>query len=391
MSHEVTAGLPDSIPDDVSGLTRALVSTPSVNPDLEPGGDGEAAIAALVAGWLEAWGYTVELVEAVAGRPSVVARLQRGAGRSLILSGHLDTVGVAGMRVPAYEARVEGGRIWGRGAADMKGGVATVLAVARDAAAGHFQGTLLVVLTADEEQAAAGCRALVEDGLRADAAIVCEPTDLALMPAHKGFVWTRVDFHGQAAHGSKPERGVDAIRHAGLFLARLDEIEAALSRRKAHPLLGAGSIHAGTIQGGTAPSVYPSSCRLVLERRTLPGEKVSAVRSEIEYLLAQLRSDVPSLNADLEVLLTMEGSEIALDHELTQSMRRAMEAAGAEPRVAGMTAWVEAMFFNQTGTPAVCFGPGRMEDAHSSDESVSIADLETARRVLLTFVGQFLA
>lgn len=390
MSHEVTAGLLDSIPQDVTGLTRALVSTPSVNPGLEEGGDGEGAIAALVAGWLETWGYAVDLVETAPGRPSVVARLERGPGRSLILSGHLDTVGVADMRIPPYEARIEDGRIWGRGAADMKGGVAAALAVARDAAARPLAGTLLVVLTADEEQAAAGCRRLVEDGLRADAAIVCEPTGLMLMPAHKGFVWTRVDFRGQAAHGSKPERGVDAIRHAGLFLARLDEIEAALGRRKAHPLLGVGSIHAGTIQGGTAPSVYPSSCRLVLERRTLPGEKVSAVRSEIEYLLAQLRSDVPSLNADLEVLLSMEGSEVALDHELTTAMQHAMEAAGAEPRVGGMTAWIEAMFFNQTGTPAVCFGPGRMEDAHSSDESVSIADLETAQRVLSTFVGQFL-
>jgi acetylornithine deacetylase len=379
------------IPEDVIGLARALVATPSVNPGLERAGDGEAAIASLAAGWLEAWGYQVDLVEAAPGRPSVLARLERGPGRSLILSGHLDTVGVSGMTVAPFEAAVRDGRLWGRGAADMKGGVAAALAAARDAAAGQFRGTLIVALTADEEEAGLGCRVLVERGLRADAAIVCEPTGLAVMPAHKGFVWVCVDFRGQAAHGSRPERGVDAIRHAGLFLARLDEIEAALVLRPPHPLLGHGTIHAGTIEGGSAPSVYPSSCRLVLERRTLPGEKAAVVRSEVDYLLAQLRSNVPSLDAKLEILLHQGGSEVAADHPLVGTLKESIRATGGEPRVGGMTAWVEAVFFNQANTPAICFGPGEITDAHAADESVSIADLEAAHRALADLVGRFLS
>jgi acetylornithine deacetylase len=379
------------IPADVTAMTRALVATPSVNPGMEAGATGEAAIAALVAGWLSRWGYSVDLVEAEPGRPSVLARLDRGPGRSLILNGHLDTVGVSGMGVPPFEARVADGRVWGRGAADMKGGVAALLMAARDAVAGDFNGTLVVALTADEEEAGVGCRQLVGDGLRADAAIVCEPTGLAIAPAHKGFAWIRVDFRGQAAHGSRPERGVDAIRHAGRFLARLDEIEATLMRRKPHPLLGHGSIHAGTIEGGTAPSVYPSSCRLVLERRTLPGEKAAAVRSEIDYLLAQLRSDVPSLDAELDVVLLRDGSEVARDHEAVRTMEAALESVGVEPRLVGMTAWVEAVCFNQAGTPAFCFGPGRIEDAHSTDESVAVAELEAAHRALTAFIARFLA
>lgn len=377
--------------EDVVQLTRALVSTPSVNPTLEAGGAGESAIAALTAGWLEEWGFTVDLVEAVPGRPSVLARLERGPGRSLILSGHLDTVGVAGMGIPPFGAEVREGRIWGRGACDMKGGVAAALVAARDASRGDGRGTLVVALTADEEEAALGCQRLVADGLTADAAIVCEPTDLAVMPAHKGFAWIRVEFRGQAAHGSRPERGVDAIRHAGLFLARIDEIEATLVRRDAHPLLGHGSIHAGTISGGTAPSVYPSSCRLVLERRTLPGESVSAIRSEIDYLLAQLRSDVPSLDADTELVLHRDGSEIPADHDLVGALSEAVASAGVDPRVGGMSAWVEAEFFNGTGTPAVCFGPGRIADAHSSDESVAIDDVGRAHRALTAFVTRFLS
>jgi acetylornithine deacetylase len=386
-------GTPETgvIPADVTGMARELVATPSVNPGLEAGGAGEAMIAGLTAGWLEAWGYSVELVEAAPGRPSVLARLDRGPGRSLVLSGHLDTVGVAGMRVAPFAAEVRDGRLWGRGAADMKGGVAAMLAAARDAAAGSFRGSLIVALTADEEEAGLGCQRLVERGLRADAAIVCEPTGLAIMPAHKGFVWVCVDFRGQAAHGSRPERGVDAIRHAGLFLARLDEVEAALALRAPHPLLGHGSIHAGTIEGGSAPSVYPSSCRLVLERRTLPGEHVTMVRSEVDYLLAQLRSRVPSLDAKVEVLLHHEGSEVAADHPIVTTLSESVAAAGVEPRVGGMTAWVEAVFFNETGTPAICFGPGAIEDAHAADESVLVADLEAAHRVLSDLVLRFLS
>ena len=375
----------------VIDLLRALVATPSVNPSIEEGGEGEGAIAQLAADWLRSWGFAVEVVEAAPGRPNVLGRLRRGGGPSLILNGHLDTVGVAEMTVPPFAAEIRDGRLHGRGACDMKAGVAALLAAAREAAKGDFSGELIVALTADEEEAGIGCRRLVEDGLEADAAIVCEPTGLAIMPAHKGFAWVAVDFHGRAAHGSRPDRGIDAIRHAGQVLARLDELEGTLTQRRRHPLLGHGSIHAGTIRGGTAPSVYPSSCRLILERRTLPGESAAAARSEVEYLLGQLRSDAPSLKADLEVTLHRNGSEIPTDHPLVMGLAGALDRTGVEPRIEGMTAWVEAVAFNESGTPALCFGPGRIEDAHSTDESVEVAQVEVAHRVLTTFTREFLA
>ena len=390
MIERVTTTPPDDDAGSVVELLQALVRVPSVNPALEAGGTGESAIADLVAGWLRRWGFAVDLVEAAPGRPSVLARLARGDGPSLVLCGHLDTVGVEGMTVDPFAAELRDGRLWGRGACDMKGGVAALLAAARDAAAGSFAGELIVALTADEEEAGLGCRRLVDDGLTADAAVVCEPTGLAVMPAHKGFVWLAVDFHGRAAHGSRPDRGIDAIRHAGEFLSRLDELENALSQRKKHPLLGHGSIHAGTIRGGSAPSVYPSDCRLVLERRTLPGESAAAALSEVEYLLGQLRSDAPALRAELEVTLHRGGSEIPVGHPLVRGLSEAIRRAGVEPRVEGMTAWVEAVVFNDAGIPALCFGPGSIEDAHSTDESIDIDQLETAHRVLTDFVREFL-
>lgn len=378
-------------PSGVVDMARALIATPSVNPSLDPDGAGETAIASLAAGWLRSWGFAVEVVEYEPGRPSVVARLERGAGRTILFAGHLDTVGVSDMTIDPFDPVIRHGRVWGRGAADMKGGLAAMLAAARDTAAGSFHGTLVVCLTADEEHAGRGSRQVVDAGLQADAAIVCEPTGMAIMPAHKGFAWLRIDFRGQAAHGSRPERGVDAIRHAGIFLARLDELETRLTQRKRHPLLGSGSIHAGTIHGGTAPSVYPSHCHLTLERRTLPGESVATVRSDIEFLLAQLRSDVPSLDTGLEVTLFRNGSELPRDHEIVDVLSRSLADANLEPRIEGMSAWVEASIYNAAGIPAVAFGPGDIEEAHTADESAPVSEIEAAHQVLLTTARRFLS
>lgn len=390
MSAAMTSGGSDA-PEGVVEMARALIATPSVNPTLDTEGAGEAAIASLAAGWLRSWGFAVEVLEFEAGRPSVVARLERGENRTLAFAGHLDTVGVSDMTIDPFDPIVRHGRVWGRGAADMKGGLAAILAAARDTAAEAFHGTLVVCLTADEEHAGRGSSQVVDAGLNADAIIVCEPTGMAIMPAHKGFAWIRIDFRGQAAHGSRPERGVDAIRHAGIFLARLDELETRLTQRRRHPLLGSGSIHAGTIHGGTAPSVYPSHCHLTLERRTLPGESVATVRSDIEYLLAQLRSDVPSLDADLDISLFRNGSELAPDHEIVDVLSSSLADANLEPRIEGMSAWVEAAVYNAGGIPAIAFGPGEIEDAHSADESAPVWEIEAAHHVLRTTARRFLS
>lgn len=376
---------------DALTLARALVATPSVNPALDPSGAGEADVACLAADWLRSWGFEVELVDAAPGRPSVLARLRHGEGRSLILNGHLDTVGVDGMTVDPFDPVVRDGRLWGRGSADMKGGVAAALAAARDAADEGIRGTLIVALTADEEEEGRGARRLIEDGLRADAAIVCEPTSLDIMPAHKGFTWLELAFRGRAAHGSRPDKGVDAIRHAGMFLSRLDDLEATLVGRERHPLLGLGSVHTGTIRGGTAPSVYPESCILTLERRTLPGETMGAFRTEVEFVLGQLRSEIPRLQVSLEITLHRNGSEVPVDHILVAETTSAARAVGLDPQIGGMTAWVEAVVFNESGTPAICFGPGSIADAHAPDESVAIAEIEAAHHALAGLVQGFLA
>jgi acetylornithine deacetylase len=370
---------------DPVGLACLLVSIPSVNPSLSVGGEGEGRIAGVAAELLEGWGFEVETPEVAPGRRNVIARLGGDGDATLLLNGHLDTVGVEGMTVPPFAAQILGSRLVGRGACDMKGGVAALLAAASRLASGGPRPNLLVALTADEEHASLGMDAFARGAPVADLAVVCEPTGLTVMPAHKGFVWVTASFRGRAAHGSLPAEGVDAIRHAALFIATLDRYTTALESRAPHPLLGYGSVHVGTIAGGSAPSVYPDSCEVQLECRTLPGTSAGNVLGDLEVLLETVRASEPSLRGSLEVALARPGTEVRADSRLVPGLLDACTARGIPPAVRGMTAWVDAAFLNQTGVPAVCFGPGSMAQAHTADEWIEATEIVACADVLETF------
>jgi acetylornithine deacetylase/succinyl-diaminopimelate desuccinylase-like protein len=256
------------MPSPMIDLLADMVAIDSVNPSLVSGGAGEREVAAYVADWARDAGLEVELLEATPGRPSVVVRARgTGGGRLLLLCGHYDTVTVEGMRDPS--PRVEGDRLHGRGAYDMKAGVAAALIACREAAGLGLAGDVIVAAVADEEHASLRVQEVLAT-VRADAAIVTEPTELELVVAHKGFVWSEIEVTGRAAHGSRPHPGVDAIVKAGPILVGLGAPDAELGART-HPLLGRGSVHASVIQGGEELSSYPARCVLGLERRTLPG------------------------------------------------------------------------------------------------------------------------
>ena len=369
---------------DPISLTRALVSTPSVNPQLEEGGSGEQETAALVAEWLDSWGLDTRITEISPNRFNVVGKLE-GEGPTLLLNGHLDTVGVSGMTIPPFDAKIEGGRIWGRGSCDMKAGLAAILAATKRLTEEGPRPNLIVAMTADEEHASLGMYALADSSPSADLAIVTEPTRLAVMPAHKGFLWVRAVFRGRAAHGSRPDLGIDAIRHAALYVSALDDYGEQLTSRPAHPLLKHGSVHAGTIQGGSAASVYPDACEVVLERRTMPGERPEEVVQEFQRILDELSEREGDLSASLEQMLERPGTEVPEDSRLVQGLLKAGQEHGIPPAVEGMTAWVDAALLNEIGIPAVCYGPGDIAQAHSADEWVELAQIEKCADVLESF------
>ena len=384
MDNEPAQSVETARAGDPVAIAQLLVATPSVNPVLTPGGAGEARIAEVAADLLQAWGLRPEIVDVAPGRKNVMAQLE-GEGPRLLLNGHLDTVGIEGMTVAPFGAVIEEGRLTGRGSCDMKGGVAALLAATARLAAEGPRPNVIVALTADEEHASVGMASYVRGGPSADLAVVCEPTSLKVMPAHKGFVWLRAAFRGRAAHGSRPDVGVDAIRHAALYLVALDAYSGELESRPPHPLLRHGSFHAGTIEGGTAESVYPDRCELLLERRTMPGESPETVVQEFESVLDEVRARYPSVDASLEMTLERPGTEVSEDSRLVQGLLGAGEAHGVPRVVEGMTAWVDAAFLNEAGIPAVCYGPGAIEQAHTKDEWIRIEEIRTCADVLETF------
>jgi acetylornithine deacetylase len=355
---------------ELADLAARLVAIDSVNPGLIPGARGEADAAAFVAEWCAGRGFEVELVDVE--RPSVIAiRRGSGGGRSLLLNGHLDTVGVAGMASP-HSPRIENGRLYGRGAYDMKGAVAAILLAAAQVTG--LQGDVIVTAVADEELASVGTAAVLER-VTAEAAIVVEPTELEVAVAHRGFVAFEIETKGVAAHGSRPDLGVDAIANMGHVLVALQELDRRLQAGRRHPLVGPGSLHASLIEGGQEYSSYPARCQLSGERRTIPGE----TREQVELELRGIAGD-----GVLRMGFSREPFEATHTHPFAALVSR---IAGVGDPV-GVPFWTDAALIADAGIPTVLFGPVGA-GAHAVEEWVDLASLERVRDVVLRTASEW--
>ncbi len=374
---------------DLPTLLSQLVAIDSINPDLVPGGAGEGAIAQCIAEWSRQAGLDVQIVEPVAGRPSVIAIARgSGGGQTLLLNAHTDTVGVAGMTDP-LTPRIVGDRLYGRGAYDMKAGLAAVMVATAAARERGLRGDVIMTAVSDEENASIGTTAVLEQ-VRADAAIVTEPTALDLCVAHKGFVWLTAETQGRAAHGSLPHLGIDAIAKMGPVLTHLAQLDRDLRAAPSHPLLGSGSIHASLIKGGQEWSSYPDRCTLNIERRTVPGENAALVEEQVRACLAQIAAADPEFQATLELGLVREPFTIAAEHPLVQLLLRQISAAGHEPTLTGGTGWMDAALISDAGIPTVVFGPGG-EGAHATEEWADLPSTARCAAVLLAVAEEFCA
>jgi len=354
-------------------LAASLVEMESVNPGLWADGSGERAVAQVVAEWSLAAGLDVEFDEVLPGRPNVIVTARgTGGGRTLLLNGHLDTVGVAGMERP-FDAGIRNGRLYGRGAYDMKGALAAALVAAARAREERLAGDVVVACVIDEELASTGTERLVAS-CSADAAIVCEPTDERLCITHKGFVGFEIETQGRAAHGSRPDLGVDAIAAMGSILTRLADLATRLGGGPGHALLGPGSIHASLIEGGQEYSSYPATCLLTGERRTLPGESQADVEQELNELID---------GADATVRVTFARAPFESDpgHGFPQRMT---ELAGGD-RFYGISFWTDAALLAEAGIPTVVFGPTGA-GAHATEEWVELESLERCSHIYLEAV-----
>ena len=340
------------------GLLRRLIAIDSVNPGLVPGAAGEAAAARFAAEWLASQsGFAVRMLEHGAGRASVLGVARgTGGGRSLMLNGHLDTVALSSYDGDGLGPAERDGNLYGRGAYDMKSGIAAIMVAAAAAASAPHRGDIVVALVADEEWASAGTEAVLREVVT-DAAIVAEPSNLDLVIAHRGFALAEITVHGVAAHGSRPDLGVDAIAKSGRFLTALDDLAQRLAAGRPDPLVGTGGVHAATITGGIEYSTYPDRCSISVERRTVPGEDASTTDAELRAILTQIAAADPAFRFDLAV--TAERPPFAADpdsavaHAVTTAFR---EVTGAEPRRRGEAFWTDCALLGAAGIDTVMFG-----------------------------------
>ncbi len=392
------AGLGDAAVD----LTAALVGLDTVNPGLVEGAAGESAAVDVLAARLCAAGFACEVVPAAgaADRPSLLAvREGMPARRRLLLNGHLDTVGVEGMDRP-FEARVEGdrhtGRLYGRGACDMKAGVAGLVVAAEAAAAADPDLPLTLALVADEEDASLGTEAviarLVDRGPLPDACLVGEPTWLDLAVAHRGFAVVDIELRGRAAHSSLPADGVNAVTHLGRLLVAIDQHQGELDARAPHPLLGHGATMATLAGGGTAPFMVPARASATYERRTLPGESTEDALREVREILGSLHAADPMVDATATLRVAREAWEqddSGAARDLADLLADELLAGGArEPRRIGAPYWMESALWQAAGIPTVVCGPAG-GGLHSALEWVEVAQIRTYAVAVAAALGRF--
>ena len=371
-------------------LTAKLVSIDSTNPALSPTGAGEAEIAAFVANWCRDQTPDVRIIDAD-GRPSVVAIARgKGGGRSIILNGHLDTVGVEGMADP-FRPRVEAGRMYGRGSIDMKASVAAMMVTLARARSMPLRGDVVMMAVADEEAFSVGTSAVLDAGVTADAAIVTEPTSGDVVVAHKGFAWADVIARGRAAHGSLPAEGIDAITKMGGFLKGLEDLQAELATQPGDPMLGPGSVHASTINGGREMSSYPATCHLGVERRTIPGETAQGFVAELEGIAERCRQADPDFQAEINLTFDRQAFSIDADHEIVELVKAvATQTTDREPPVCGRAGWMDAALLSECSIPTVIYGPAG-GDFHGDEEWVDVASIDVCADVLTNVISAYCA
>ncbi|MFG0211832.1 ArgE/DapE family deacylase [Brevibacillus porteri] len=377
--------------DELISLVQDLIRFDSVNPYLDEDGPGEKAIAAFIRERLEVAGLEVHVLPINDTAVNVVGILRgAGGGKSLMLNGHMDTVSAKRMEIPPFEPTLVDNKIYGRGSQDMKGSLGAMIAAVEAIVQAKvpLAGDVILTFVADEEYKSIGTEELVK-AYKADAAICCEPSDLAIGVVHRGFAWVKCEVLGKAAHGSRPAEGIDAIVRAGRVLQELERLSDRLAQGAAHPILGAASVHASLIQGGTELSTYPDYCRIDWERRTLPGETEADVANEIEAILQKLRAEDETFQASAELSFLREPFEVGLDEPVYIALQAACKSVMRKtPEVCGFSGWTDAALLQEAGIPTVLFGPVGA-GLHAAVEYVEVDSLVDMSAILVETICDF--
>jgi len=369
-----------------------LISLPSVNPEHQAGRTeapyGEGRMADYVQRYFQPFGVRIERHEALPGRENVLVHIPGQSPQPFLLEAHMDTVDVQGMADP-FVPRIEDGRIYGRGACDTKASLAAMMMALKQLLGKgvSLPRSCVLAATADEEFGMAGALRLVKAGMNFSGAIVGEPTALNVVSAHNGQVYFKIVAHGQAAHTSQPQHGVNAIYVMNEVINVLRRRMTSLYSQRQHPLCGSPLLTVALIQGGTSEHVVPDKCEITLDRRTIPGETWQQAVAEIKTWLAEdLDAEIFQRVEFLAPFKTVPPMEIPADHPLVKGLRLAVEGVRGDAQVVGVPYNTNASHYAAAGVPCVVFGPGNIAQAHSVDEFVEIEQVEAAVEILKRFL-----
>jgi acetylornithine deacetylase len=372
-------------------LLKKLVSINSVNPSLVDGASGEGEIAQFIAEFMQDIGLKIHREEVEPGRPNVVGILEgSGKGPVLMLNGHMDTVGIDYMDIDPLDPVVKDGKLYGRGAYDMKAGLVAMLSAAKAIVDSkiNLYGDLIVAAVCDEEYASIGTERLIEKFVP-DAAIITEPTELEIVIAHKGFAWIDIETYGVAAHGSMPQEGIDAIVNMGKVLVELENLQNGPLQKKSHELVGTPSIHSSIIKGGREPSTYPDHCKLQVERRLIPGEKRKDVEIEIQRIIDSISKTNPQFKGKFNITFMRGPMQISPQEKICQILSENIEKiTGTSPKFVGRPYWLDSEIIWKKGVPVAAFGP-RGGGAHSAIEYIELDSVDIVTKVLEQTIIQF--
>ncbi|KUO53151.1 MAG: hypothetical protein APF76_03670 [Desulfitibacter sp. BRH_c19] len=376
---------------EILKLLEEMIKINSVNPVLVKDGNGESEIAQFIGIYLAQMGLVVEYQEVERDRLNVIGVLKgNGDGKNLMLNGHTDTVAIEGMEIEPLLPKHENGKVYGRGSLDMKSGLAAMIGAVKSIidSGVKLKGDVILAFVADEEYASKGTEVLVEK-FSADAAIIFEPTDLEIAIAHKGFAWAKIEIFGKAAHGSMPDKGIDAITKAGKVLIEVENLQKNVLSRKQHQLLGFPSIHASSISGGKELSTYPDYCKIELERRTLPGETREDVMEEIQGIINKIKASDEEFKADFDVFFYRPALEVSKEELIVKSLEKAFtNRLRISPHFIGMSGWMDSAILASVGIPTVIYGPSG-DGCHAATEYVEFASVIDTARILTDVIIDF--
>jgi acetylornithine deacetylase/succinyl-diaminopimelate desuccinylase family protein len=370
-------------------LLSDLVRRPSVNPmgrtDLSADILFEHRVTDYLESVLRGLGVRYERTEVQPGRDNLVAyyRPPNHSARTILWEAHQDTVPVDGMIIDPFAAKIEGDKLYGRGACDVKaGGVAMLTAFARLVESKPANSANVVLaFTVDEEHTFLGIQQLMNRGLRADVAVIAEPTELNIVSAHKGVVRWQIETTGVACHSSRPENGINAIYRMMRVVHLLEQYALQLPLKR-DSLLGAATLSVGMIQGGVSPNTVPDRCAIEVDRRLLPGESPESALAEIQAILLsescsiQTRLGCPALNP-------------ANSTVLVQQLGAVIDQVVGKHEVHAVPYGTDASSVSQAGIPAVVFGPGSIDQAHTKDEWIDLKQIPLAAEILYRFACSY--